>query len=52
MLRLKIQTSRKESSKLIGQDYFVVLIKNSMIFFVALMEAKNQLDISYSFQFF
>ena len=42
------QVKSKNSCKLIGQEYFGVITQNS-IFFVASMEAKNQLNTSYSF---
>ena len=39
----------KKSCKIIGQEYFRFIIQNNMIFLLASMEAKNQLDTSYRF---
>ena len=39
--------NKREFFKLMGQEYFGVIIQNSIIFFLVSMEAKNQLDTSY-----
>ena len=43
------QAKSKKSSKLIRQEYFGVITQNRMIFLLASMGAKNQLDTSCCF---
>ena len=52
---IKINKSNKSKVKNPANwlgNYFGVITQNSMIFFAASMEAKNQLDTSYNFQNF